>query len=118
MKKFHENLTYVVDEILKVSSYDVRNAIGFNAGGFISIKNGKVNPGVALISKFCLHYDISPTYLFFSIGPIKLSEVGGEEGDEPQGYSARQIYSQKRELGNLLNSAMDILQKAKAEYAV
>lgn len=114
MKKFHENLTYVVKEVLSVSGYEVNKTTGIHVGGFINWMKGMVSPSVKQIEPFCLHYDISPTYLFFGIGPVKISEIKGGETTAP----VSQTFKEKKELGAKLDEVIDLVAKTKKEFAI
>lgn len=103
-KNFHQTFSYIINDVLKVSGYQISRDCNISQSGVYSIVQGRSLPGAEFISKFCNTYNISANYLLLNIEPIRL--------DIKSDYKS---INSKNQLSNKFDQLIEILNQIKDE---
>ncbi len=74
-EKFINRMNFLMNDVLKITSYRIRKDLGISLSGVYGIMNGKVKPGMDFIARFCTFYGVSANYFILGIEPVLLSDV-------------------------------------------
>ena len=73
--EFKERMEHLMNNVLAITGYRIKNDLDMSLSGVYSIMNGKVKPGMDFITKFCTFYGVSANYFILGIEPALLKDV-------------------------------------------
>lgn len=101
MEKFHERLSYLMDEVFEISGNTLATAIDWSGGAIYKYKSGVSVPTLTFVVKLCNHLGVSANWLLLNIGPMKLADLPAGNNS---GVPMQDIYKQR-----LMEHDIDIL---------
>lgn len=103
LEKFIKRMDFLMNDVLKITGYRIKNDLGMSLSGVYSIMNGKVKPGMDFISKFCTFYGVSANYFILGVEPVLLKDV--------EITKAQVVYKVNSEIDEVINKLEDFKMK-------
>ena len=110
MKKIHEQLDFVIKEVLKESGNKVARTLGLHQGLVNQCLKGSTKPPVEFMHKFCNYYGISANWLTLDIGPIRLADIDSVAG-ERNDICEKTMIQLKNDLSNIRKNLNELCEK-------
>lgn len=114
MKKFTENLTFLLSDILELSGNALGKEMGVNQALVSRYRKGTTKPPVDFVIELCNKYGISANWLLLDVLPVKLSDLTETDCDD---WQLRKI-EQKKELAQDFDKIINCINEIKEKNSL